>query len=232
MLVSLLRSHLGPYRQPIILIVLFQLIQTIASLYLPGLNAQIIDQGVVTGDTGYIVRTGAVMLAVTVLQILCAAAAVYFGAKTAMALGRDLRESVFVKVESFAAQEVGRFGAPSLITRSTNDIQQVQMLVLLTFTMMIAAPIMCVGGVIMALRQDVVLSSLLLVIVPVLLVCVALIISRMRPLFRSMQAKIDLLNRILREQIGGVRVIRAFVKDTHERERRNGRPPEPRRTRP
>ena len=219
MLVSLLRSHLGPYRQPIILIVLFQLTQTIASLYLPGLNAQIIDQGVVTGDTGYIVRTGALMLAVTVLQILCASAAVYFGAKTAMALGRDLRESVFVKVESFAAQEVGRFGAPSLITRSTNDIQQVQMLVLLTFTMMIAAPIMCVGGVIMALRQDVVLSSLLLVIVPVLLVCVALIISRMRPLFRSMQAKIDLLNRILREQIGGVRVIRAFVKDTHERER-------------
>jgi ATP-binding cassette subfamily B multidrug efflux pump len=218
-LVSLLRLHLGPYRQPIILIVLFQLIQTIASLYLPGLNAQIIDQGVVTGDTGYIVRTGALMLAVTVLQILCASAAVYFGAKTAMALGRDLRESVFVKVESFAAQEVGRFGAPSLITRSTNDIQQVQMLVLLTFTMMIAAPIMCVGGVIMALRQDVVLSSLLLVIVPVLLVCVALIISRMRPLFRSMQAKIDLLNRILREQIGGVRVIRAFVKDTHERER-------------
>ncbi len=222
MLISLLRSHLRPYTQPIVLIVIFQLIQTIASLYLPGLNAQIIDQGVVTGDTGYIVRTGAVMLAVTVLQILCAAAAVYFGAKTAMALGRDLRESVFVKVESFAAQEVGRFGAPSLITRSTNDIQQVQMLVLLTFTMMIAAPIMCVGGIIMALRQDVVLSSLLLVIVPVLLVCVALIISRMRPLFRSMQTKIDLLNRILREQIGGVRVIRAFVKDTHERERFDG----------
>jgi ATP-binding cassette subfamily B multidrug efflux pump len=221
-LISLLRAHIAPYKQPIALIVLFQLIQTIASLYLPGLNAQIIDQGVVTGDTGYIVRTGALMLAVTVVQILCAGAAVYFGARTAMALGRDLRESVFVKVESFAAQEVGRFGAPSLITRSTNDIQQVQMLVLLTFTMMIAAPIMCVGGVFMALRQDVVLSSLLLVIVPVLLLCVALIISRMRPLFRSMQAKIDLLNRILREQIGGVRVIRAFVKDTHERERFDG----------
>lgn len=219
MLISLLRSHLRPYQQPIILIVLFQLVSTIASLYLPGLNAQIIDQGVVTGDTGYIVRTGAVMLAVTVLQILCSIAAVYFGAKTAMALGRDLRESVFVKVESFAAQEVGRFGAPSLITRSTNDIQQVQMLVLLTFTMMITAPIMCFGGIIMALRQDVALSSLLLVIVPVLLVCVVLIISRMRPLFRSMQKKIDLINQILREQIGGVRVIRAFVKDTHERRR-------------
>ena len=219
MLISLLRSHLRPYQQPIILIVLFQLVSTIASLYLPGLNAQIIDQGVVTGDTGYIVRTGGVMLAVTVLQILCSIAAVYFGAKTAMALGRDLRESVFVKVESFAAQEVGRFGAPSLITRSTNDIQQVQMLVLLTFTMMITAPIMCFGGIIMALRQDVALSSLLLVIVPVLLVCVVLIISRMRPLFRSMQKKIDLINQILREQIGGVRVIRAFVKDTHERRR-------------
>ena len=222
MLISLLRSHLRPYQQPVILIVFFQLVSTIASLYLPGLNADIIDQGVVTGDTAFIVRTGAVMLAVTVLQILCSVAAVYFGARTAMALGRDLRESVFVTVESFAAQEVGRFGAPSLITRSTNDIQQIQMMVMLTFTMMIAAPIMCFGGIIMALRQDVALSSMLLVIVPVLLVCVILIISRMRPLFRSMQKKIDLINRILREQIGGVRVIRAFVKDTHERHRFDG----------
>jgi len=221
-LISLLRSHLRPYQQPVILIVFFQLVSTIASLYLPGLNADIIDQGVVTGDTAFIVRTGAVMLAVTVLQILCSVAAVYFGARTAMALGRDLRESVFVTVESFAAQEVGRFGAPSLITRSTNDIQQIQMMVMLTFTMMIAAPIMCFGGIIMALRQDVALSSMLLVIVPVLLVCVILIISRMRPLFRSMQKKIDLINRILREQIGGVRVIRAFVKDTHEQHRFDG----------
>jgi ATP-binding cassette subfamily B protein len=221
-LISLLRVHLRPYRQPILLIVLFQLVSTIASLYLPGLNALIIDQGVVTGDTAYIVRTGGVMLAVTVVQIVAAVAAVYFGARTAMALGRDLRESVFVTVESFAAQEVGRFGAPSLITRSTNDIQQVQMMVMLTFTMMIAAPIMCFGGIIMALRQDVVLSSMLLVIVPVLLLCIILIVSRMRPLFRSMQKKIDLINRILREQIGGVRVIRAFVKDTHERGRFDG----------
>jgi len=221
-LISLLRSHLRPYQQPVILIVFFQLVSTIASLYLPGLNADIIDQGVVTGDTAFIVRTGAVMLAVTMLQVLCSVAAVYFGARTAMALGRDLRESVFVTVESFAAQEVGRFGAPSLITRSTNDIQQIQMMVMLTFTMMIAAPIMCFGGIIMALRQDVALSSMLLVIVPVLLVCVILIISRMRPLFRSMQKKIDLINRILREQIGGVRVIRAFVKDTHEQHRFDG----------
>ena len=219
MLVSLLRRYLRPYTRPITWVVLFQLVSTIASLYLPGLNALIIDEGVVTGDTGYIVRTGAVMLGVTALQVVCAVGAVYFGARTAMALGRDLRESVFVSVDSFAAQEVGRFGAPSLITRSTNDIQQVQMLVMLTFTMMIAAPIMCFGGIIMALRQDVFLSSLLVVIVPTLLVCVALIISRMRPLFRSMQVKIDLLNQILREQIGGVRVIRAFVKDTHEQQR-------------
>jgi len=211
--------YLRPYQRPIALIVLFQLISTIASLYLPGLNAQIIDLGVVTGDTGYIVRTGAVMLGVTAVQIVSAVAAVYFGARTAMALGRDLRELVFVKATSFAAQEVGRFGAPSLITRSTNDIQQVQMLVLLIFTMMIAAPIMSFGGIIMALRQDVYLSSLLVVIVPILLICVILIISRMRPLFRTMQLKIDLINQILREQIGGVRVIRAFVKDTHERAR-------------
>ena len=222
MLVSLLRTFLRPYQRPIALVVLFQLVSTIASLYLPGLNAQIIDQGVVTGDTGYIVRTGVVMLGVTALQIVCSITAVYYGARTAMALGRDLRESVFVTVESFAAQEVGRFGAPSLITRSTNDIQQVQMLALLTFTMMITAPIMCFGGIIMALRQDVQLSSLLVVIVPILLVCVVLIISRMRPLFRSMQVRIDLINQILREQIGGVRVIRAFVKDTHEQERFDG----------
>ena len=222
MLVSLLRTYLRPYQRPIAMIVLFQLISTIASLYLPGLNAQIIDQGVVTGDTGYIVRTGGVMLGVTVVQIVCSVGAVYFGARTAMALGRDLRESVFVTVDSFSAEEVGRFGAPSLITRSTNDIQQVQMLAMLTFTMMIAAPIMSFGGIIMALRQDVYLSSLLVVIVPTLLVCVILIISRMRPLFRSMQEKIDLINRILREQIGGVRVIRAFVKDAHEQQRFDG----------
>jgi ATP-binding cassette subfamily B protein len=221
-LISLLRNHLRPYQQPIVLVVLFQLVATIASLYLPGLNADIIDRGVVTGDTAYILRTGAVMLAVTALQILCSVFAVYFGARTAMALGRDLRESVFVKVESFAAREVALFGAPSLITRSTNDIQQVQMMVLLTFTMMITAPIMCFGGIIMALRQDVALSSLLLIIVPVLLGCMAAVISQMRPLFRSMQEKLDLINRILREQIGGVRVIRAFVKDTHEQQRFDG----------
>jgi ATP-binding cassette subfamily B multidrug efflux pump len=218
-LLPLLRTYLRPYRGAIALVVAFQLVQAIANLYLPGLNAAIIDQGVVVGDTGYIVRTGGVMLAVTVVQILAAAVAVYFGARTAMALGRDLREGVFVTVESFAAQEIGRFGAASLITRSTNDVQQVQMVVLLTFTMMVAAPIMLVGGVIMALRQDVQLSGLLLVIVPVLVVSVAVVIARMRPLFRITQTKIDRINQVLREQITGVRVIRAFVKDRHEQER-------------
>ena len=219
MLLSLLRTYLRPYRQPLAMVVAFQLAQTIATLYLPGLNADIIDNGVARGDTAYILRTGAVMLAVTLAQVVAAVVAVYFGARTAMALGRDLREAVFGSVESFATEEVARFGAPSLITRSTNDVQQVQMVVLLTFTIMIAAPIMCVGGVVMALRQDVQLSSLLLVVVPALVVCVGLVIRRMRPLFRAMQVRVDTINRVLREQIAGVRVIRAFVRDRHEQER-------------
>jgi ATP-binding cassette subfamily B protein len=199
--------------------VLLQLIQTLATLYLPTLNADIIDGGVVKGDTGYIFRLGGVMIAVTLLQIVCAIGAVFFGARTAMALGRDIRAAVFDRVQSFSAREVGTFGAPSLITRTTNDVQQVQMLVLMTFTMMVAAPIMCVGGVVMALNQDVPLSGLLLVIVPVLGILVSLIVRRMRPLFRGVQERIDTVNRVLREQITGIRVIRAFVRDRHERER-------------
>jgi len=218
-LIRLLRAHLGPYTRPIAYLVVLQLIQTIATLYLPTLNADIIDNGVVKGDTSYILQTGGIMLAVTVAQVLCAIGAVFFGARTAMALGRDVRASVFDHVQSFSAREVGHFGAPSLITRSTNDVQQVQMLVLMTFTLMVSAPIMCVGGIIMALNQDVPLSSLLVAIVPVLAVVIGLIVSRLRPLFRSMQVRIDGINRILREQITGLRVIRAFVKDTHERER-------------
>ena len=159
------------------------------------------------------------MIAVTLLQIVCAIGAVYFGARTAMALGRDIRAAVFDRVQSFSAREMGTFGAPSLITRTTNDVQQVQMLVLMTFTMMVSAPIMCVGGVVMALNQDVPLSGLLLVIVPVLGILVSLIVRRMRPLFRGVQERIDTVNRVLREQITGIRVIRAFVRDRHERER-------------
>ncbi|MFJ6746617.1 MULTISPECIES: ABC transporter ATP-binding protein [unclassified Streptomyces] len=219
MLVRLARAHLRPHRRSISVIVLLQLIQTLATLYLPTLNADIIDNGVVKGDTGYIFRLGGFMIAVTLLQIICAIGAVYFGARTAMALGRDIRAAVFDRVQSFSAREMGTFGAPSLITRTTNDVQQVQMLVLMTFTMMVSAPIMCVGGVVMALNQDVPLSGLLLVIVPVLGILVSLIVRRMRPLFRGVQERIDTVNRVLREQITGIRVIRAFVRDRHERER-------------
>ncbi|WP_369358074.1 ABC transporter ATP-binding protein [Streptomyces sp. cg2] len=219
MLLRLARAHLLPYRRSISLVVLLQLIQTLATLYLPTLNADIIDNGVVKGDTGYIFGVGAFMIAVTVLQIACAIGAVYFGARTAMALGRDVRAAVFDRVQSFSAREMGGFGAPSLITRTTNDVQQVQMLVLMTFTMMVSAPIMCVGGIVMALNQDVPLSALLLVIVPVLGILVSLIVRRLRPLFRGVQERIDTVNRVLREQIAGIRVIRAFVRDDHERER-------------
>jgi ATP-binding cassette subfamily B multidrug efflux pump len=219
MLIPLLRAYLRPYGRPIAMVLVFQFIQTMANLYLPGLNAKIIDKGVVVGDTGYIIRTGGVMLLVTLVQIVCAVIAVYFGARTAMALGRDLRAAVFDKVETFAAREVAGFGASTLITRSTNDVQQVQMIAFMTFTFMVAAPIMCFGGIVLALRQDLELSGLLIVVVPALAISVGLVIRRLRPLFRSMQKKIDTINRIMREQITGIRVIRAFVKEGYERER-------------
>ena len=219
MLIRLLRTYLRPYRGPITVVVALQLIQTLATLYLPTLNADIIDNGVVRGDITYILHTGGVMLAVTLAQILASVGAVYFGARTAMAVGRDVRLAIFEQVQSFSAREVGHFGTPSLITRTTNDVQQVQMLALLSFTLMVSAPIMAVGGVLLALNQDVPLSSLLLVIVPLLAVVVGLIISRMRPLFRLMQVRLDRINRVLREQISGVRVIRAFVRDPSERGR-------------
>ncbi|GID26179.1 ABC transporter ATP-binding protein [Paractinoplanes brasiliensis] len=219
MLIQLLRGHLRPYRRDITLVVLFQFLQTLATLYLPTLNADIIDNGVVKGDTGYVMRIGGWMLAVTVGQIAAQVVAVYFGARTAMAVGRDVRASIFSKVQDFSAREVGQFGAPSLITRTTNDVQQIQMLVLMTFTLMVSAPIMCVGGIVLALRQDVPLSALLLVIIPILVTTVALIIARMRPLFRSMQKRIDRVNQVMREQITGIRVIRAFVRDEREQQR-------------
>ncbi|HEV7754358.1 MAG TPA: ABC transporter ATP-binding protein [Mycobacteriales bacterium] len=219
MLIRLLRTYLAPYHGAIALVVLFQLGSTLAALYLPTLNAAIIDNGVVRGDTRYIVRIGGIMLAVTLVQIAGSVVAVYFAARTAMALGRDVRAAVFGRVQEFSAREVGRFGTPSLITRTTNDVQQVQMLTLMTFTLMVSAPIMCVGGIVLALDQDVPLSGLLLVVVPALAVIVGLIIARMRPLFRLVQTRIDGINRVLREQITGVRVIRAFVRDHREQER-------------
>ena len=219
MLMKLLRRHLRPYWALLLGVVVFQLAQSIASLYLPTLNADIIDDGVAKGDTGFIISTGGVMLAITLAQVACAIAAVYFGAKAAMAFGRDLRVAVFRKVADFSEQEVSRFGAPSLITRSTNDVQQVQMLVLMSCTILVSAPILAIGGVYMALREDLALSWIMVVAVPVLLVSVGLIISRMVPLFQSMQKRIDGVNRVLREQLTGIRVIRAFVREGVESER-------------
>jgi ATP-binding cassette subfamily B protein len=218
-LIRLLRTYLRQYRKPLALVLLLQLAQTLATLYLPTLNADIIDKGVITDNTHYIVKTGSFMLGITVVQIFCSVGAVYFGAKVAMALGRDVRHGIFSRVLLFSDREVNHLGTPSLITRTTNDVQQVQMLAIMTFTLLLSAPIMCIGGIILALNQDVPLSSLLLVAVPLLGVIVALIISRMRPLFRQMQERLDNINRVLREQITGVRVIRAFVRDPQERER-------------
>ncbi|WP_320779724.1 ABC transporter ATP-binding protein [Streptomyces sp. CRN 30] len=219
MLIRLLRTHLGPYKKPLALLVLLQFVQTCATLYLPQLNADIIDEGVVAGDTGRILSYGAVMIGVSLAQVVCNIGAVYYGARTASAVGRDIRAAVFDRVQSFSARELGHFGAPSLITRTTNDVQQVQMLALMTFTLVVSAPIMCVGGIVMALGLDVPLSGVLLGVVPVLAVSVSLIIRRLRPLFRTMQDRLDTVNRVLREQITGNRVIRAFVRDTYEKQR-------------
>ncbi|NUR06892.1 MAG: ABC transporter ATP-binding protein [Nocardioidaceae bacterium] len=219
MLMRILKEHLAPYKPQIGVVVALQFVGTMAALYLPSLNADIIDRGVAQGDTGYIIRTGGMMLAVSLLQILCSAGAVYVGARTAMAFGRDLRREIFHRVGSYSSREVYALGAPSLITRNTNDVQQVQMLVLMTFTMMVAAPIMMVGGVLMAMREDLGLSWLLVVSVPVLFASVGFVISRMVPGFRLMQTRIDGVNRILREQITGIRVVRAFVREPYETSR-------------
>lgn len=219
MLFRLLTSQLRPYTGALLGVAAFQLVGTIASLYLPSMNADIIDKGVAKADTGYILSTGAVMLAVTLLQVICSIAAVYLGARTAMAFGRDTRAALFSRVGQFSDREMNRFGAPSLITRNTNDVQQVQILVLMTCTLMIAAPIMCVGGIIMALREDAGLSWLLLVCVPVLIILIGLIVTRMVPQFRKMQTRVDDINRVLREQITGVRVVRAFVREPQETKR-------------
>ncbi|MGW3141108.1 ABC transporter ATP-binding protein [Streptomyces sp. NPDC001139] len=219
MLIRLLRTHLRPYKKPIAAVVLLQFLQTCATLYLPTLNAHIIDNGVVKGDTGYILSFGALMIGISLAQVVCNMGAVYYGARTAAALGRDVRAAVFDRVQSFSAREVGHFGAPSLITRTTNDVQQVQMLALMTFTLMVSAPIMCVGGIVLALGLDVPLSAVLVAVVPTLGICVTLIVRRLRPLFRAMQTRLDTVNRVLREQITGNRVIRAFVRDEYEKER-------------
>jgi ATP-binding cassette subfamily B protein len=215
----LLLRFLRPYRALIVGVVVFQAAQSVASLMLPSLNADIIDQGVAEGDTGTILRIGAVMLAITVVQIVCSIVAVWFGSRAAMSFGRDVRLAVFERVGAFSERELARFGAPSLITRTTNDVQQVQMLVLMTCTMLVSTPILSIGGVIFALREDVGLSWIVVVAVPVLLLGVGLVISRMSPQFQRMQVRIDGVNRVLREQLTGIRVIRAFVREPVETER-------------
>jgi ATP-binding cassette subfamily B protein len=219
MLGRLLVRFLRPYWLLLLGVVVFQLGQSIASLYLPTLNADIINKGVLTGDTGYIINTGIVMLIITLGQIVCAVIAVYFGARLAMSFGRDVRGAIFHQVGQFSEREVSKFGAPSLITRTTNDVQQVQMLVLMTCTLLVSAPILAIGGTIFALQQDVPLSGILLVAIPVLLIGIGLIISRMVPQFRKMQARIDTINRVLREQLTGIRVVRAFVREPVEIDR-------------
>ncbi|HTY70960.1 MAG TPA: ABC transporter ATP-binding protein [Actinomycetes bacterium] len=219
MLTRLLRIYLRPYAKPLAAVVVLQFLGTLAALYLPTLNADIIDNGVATGNTSYIVHVGVVMLGVTLVQVVCTVTAVWFGALTSMGFGRDTRAALFHSVGAFSAREIGRFGAPSLITRNTNDVQQVQMLVLLTCTLMVSAPIMCVGGVIMALRQDLGLAWLIVVSVSVLVTAISILVTRMIPQFRLMQARIDTVNRVLREQISGIRVVRAFVREPVERDR-------------
>jgi ATP-binding cassette, subfamily B, multidrug efflux pump len=219
MLVRLVRTYLTPYGRELVAILVLQLVGTIAALYLPTLNADIIDNGVAKGDTGYILRTGGWMLGVSVVQIVATVVAVYYASRTSMGMGRDLRASIFHRVGDFSAQEVSRFGAPTLISRNTNDVTQVQMVVFMALAIMVSAPISMVGGIIMALRQDVGLAWLVAVAIPLLAVAVGLVIRRMIPQFRLMQTSIDSVNRIMREQITGIRVVRAFVREDFETRR-------------
>ena len=219
MLLALLRCHIGPYRRQITAVMALQMISSLASLYLPTVNATIIDDGVIRGNTAIIVRLGAVMLAVTGLQVLCAVAAVYFGARTGTGFGRDLRRAVFSRVIGFSERETTKFGTPTLLTRTTNDVRQIQLVVQLSASVLVAAPIMSIGGVVMAIHQDAGLAWLLAVSVPVLAGANYAIVVRMLPLFRRMQMLIDNINRVLRDQLTGIRVIRAFAREAHERSR-------------
>ena len=218
-LIRIVVRFLKPYGWLVVGLIAFQLVQAIAQLLLPSYNAAIIDDGIAKGDLGAILGNGAIMLGVTLVQIAASITAVWFGASAAMRLGRDMRERVFDHVASFSEREVGRFGAPSLITRTTNDVQQIQQVVFMIMTFMVTAPIMAIGGIIMALQQDVGLSWLMAVSVPVLLVAIGIIVVRMVPLFRRMQSRIDGVNRVLREQLAGIRVVRAFVRERHEERR-------------
>jgi ATP-binding cassette subfamily B multidrug efflux pump len=218
-MVSLIRRFLRPYHRSLLIVVALLFLQTMGTLFLPMLNADIINDGVVKGDISVILSTGLAMLAVSLLVGVVSIVATYFAARTATGFGRDVRRSLFQKVQRFSLAEMNDFGAPSLITRNTNDVQQVQMLVLVGQTMMVTAPLMAVGGVFMALRMNVQLSALLFVIIPVMVVVVGLILRTAVPLFRALQGKLDTINDVLRENLTGIRVIRAFVKTDHEQER-------------
>jgi len=219
MLIRLLRTYLAPYTREVTIVVILVLIQTIATLYLPNLNADIINNGIAKGDVPYIWRTGGIMLGVTIVQGIIAIVAVYWASLAAMSVGRDLRAAVFRRVQDFSSREMNRLGTASLITRNTNDVQQVQLFLQIALTLLVAAPIMAVGGVIMALRENVTLSALLIVVVPIIIGLVAVMFVLGVPLFRSMQGKIDRINLVLREQIMGVRVIRAFRRTPFEQAR-------------
>jgi ATP-binding cassette, subfamily B, multidrug efflux pump len=219
MLLALLRQYIRPYRRLVAVLTVLQLISTLASLYLPTVNAAIIDEGVAKGDTATIVRLGMVMLTVTGLQVLCALGATYFGSRTGMGFGRDLRGAIFEHVTTFSERETARFGAPTLLTRSTNDVRQIQYLVQISGTVLVTAPIMCAGGIVMAIHQEAALTWLLLVSVPIMGVLNYWIMSHMLPLFRGMQSLIDGINRVLRDQLSGVRVVRAFAREGFERDR-------------
>jgi ATP-binding cassette, subfamily B, multidrug efflux pump len=221
-LTRLLRSHLRPYRRVLLAIVGLQAVQALASLYLPTLNADIVDKGILQGDNAYIRSVGLIMLGVTLVQVVFSVGAVYLSAKVAMSFGRDVRGDLFHRVTDFSAREVNQVGAPSLITRITNDVQQVQMLVVMACTLAVAAPITVVGGSVLALQQDVGLSWLVAVSLPALALSVGAIVWRMVPLFRTMQKRIDRANLVLREQITGIRVVRAFVREPREVERFGG----------
>jgi ATP-binding cassette subfamily B protein len=217
--IALFRRYLPRYRWPILLVVILLLVQAIANLFLPELNAEIINNGVATGDIDTIVWTGALMLVITLALAIAAVVGVYFGAQTAMGFGRDVRGALFRQVQTFSQMEVNHFGAASLITRNTNDVQQVQMVVLMALNVMISAPIMIIGGILMALRQDIPLSGLLVVILPIMAALIGLVMSRAVPLFQAMQRKLDRINLVMRETLAGMRVIRAFVRTRHEEER-------------
>ncbi|MGO2023559.1 MAG: ABC transporter ATP-binding protein, partial [Brachybacterium tyrofermentans] len=216
MLWTVIRRHLRPYLPHVGAVIVLQLATVLATLYLPSLNADIIDNGVATGDTDYIWRVGGIMLIVAMVQVITAVISVWFGARVAMGMGRDVRRSIYTRVDRFSTEEMGRFGAPTLITRGTNDVQQVQMLVLMTLNFMVMVPIMSIGGIVMAIQEDPGLSWLVWVAVPVLMVIVGLLVTKLMPLFQRMQDNIDSINSVMREQIMGIRVVRAFVREKHE----------------